>query len=136
MYTAETQVRVRYGETDQMGYCYYGNYAQYFEVGRVETLRALGFSYKSIEDSGIMLPVLEYKIKYLKPAFYDDLLTIRTTIAELPGARIRFDYETINEQGITINQAETILVFVNKTTLRPCPPPQGLIDKLKPHFYF
>lgn len=136
MYTAETQVRVRYGETDQMGYCYYGNYAEFFEVGRVETLRSLGYSYKALEDSGILMPVLEYRIKYLKPAFYDDLLTIKTTIAELPAARIKFDYQTINEQGLILNEAETTLVFINKATLRPCPTPPGLMDRLKPHFYF
>ena len=74
----ETKVRVRYGETDQMGYCYYGNYAQYFEVGRVEALRSLGCSYKALEDQGIMLPVSEYNVKYKRPAYYDDELTIQT----------------------------------------------------------
>jgi len=84
MYTHESQIRVRYGETDQMGYCYYGNYAQYYEVGRVEALRDLGFAYKSLEEDGIMLPVLDFQIKYLKPAHYDDLLTIRTIIRKEP----------------------------------------------------
>ncbi len=76
----ETKLRVRYGETDQMGYVYYGNYAEYFEVGRVEWLRNLGISYKSLEESKIMLPVLHLNINYLKPAKYDDLLTIITTL--------------------------------------------------------
>ena len=76
------QLRVRYGETDQMGYCYYGNYAQYFEVGRVETLRSLGLSYKQLENEGFMLPVSEFSVKYKSPAFYDDLLSIETTITE------------------------------------------------------
>jgi acyl-CoA thioester hydrolase len=114
-----------------MGYCYYGNYAQYFEVGRVEALRELGFSYKALEDSGIMLPVLEFKIKYLKPAYYDDRLTIITAIPEIPTAKIRFEYETHNENGERINFGETTLVFINKNTNRPCAAPSALIDKLK-----
>lgn len=131
MYISETKIRVRYGETDQMGYCYYGNYAQYFEVGRVEALRGLGMSYKSLEDSGIMLPVLEFKIKYLKPAYYDDLLTIKTIIKSLPAARIHFDYETYNEQGTLLNTGETTLVFISKASNRPCAAPAAMIQKLK-----
>ncbi|MBP6403824.1 MAG: acyl-CoA thioesterase, partial [Bacteroidia bacterium] len=86
MYTSEIQVRVRYAETDQMGYVYYGNYAAYFEVARVEALRSLGFSYKKLEEDGLMLPVLDFSVKYFKPAYYDDVLTIKTTIRELPQA--------------------------------------------------
>ena len=97
MYTSETKVRVRYSETDMMGYCYYGNYASYFEVARVEAIRQLGFSYKKMEDDGIALPVLEFSIKYFKPAFYDDELRIETTITEIPKARIHFTYKTLNE---------------------------------------
>ncbi len=134
MYVSETSVRVRYGETDQMGYCYYGNYAQYFEVARVESLRNLGLSYKAIEDSGILLPVLEFHIKYLKPAYYDDVLTLRTRIPELPGARIRFCYETLNEAGTQLNFGETTLVFIRKETGRPCPAPEKLLEALKPWF--
>ena len=99
MFTSTTQIRVRYAETDKMGYVYYGNYAQYYEVGRVEGLRDLGLSYRAMEDAGILLPVMEYQIKYFKPAYYDDLLTIKTTILELKGARIFFEYETLNQQG-------------------------------------
>ena len=135
MYISETKIRVRYGETDQMGYCYYGNYAQYFEVGRVEALRGLGMSYKSLEESGVMLPVLEFKIKYLKPAFYDDLLTIKTTIKTLPAARIHFEYETFNEAGTLLNVGETTLVFINKTTNKPCPAPAAMIEKLKSYIH-
>ena len=93
MYITETTIRVRYSETDKMGYVYYGNYAQYFEVGRVEALRDLKTSYKEMEDTGVMLPVYEFNIKYLKPAFYDDLLVIKTTIREIPTAKIKFDYD-------------------------------------------
>src|SRR5258706_16447560 len=98
MYNAEISLRVRYGETDQMGYVYYGNYASYFEVARVETLRNLGFSYKAIEESGIILPVLSYYIKYIKPAYYDDCLTVKTMIKVIPMARIKFEYETYNQK--------------------------------------
>jgi acyl-CoA thioester hydrolase len=131
MYITQIQLRVRYGETDRMGYCYYGNYAEYFEVARVEALRNLGFSYKKLEDEGILLPVLEYKIKYLKPAFYDDLLTLKTIIKELPTARIHFEYETYNEKNEKINLGETTLVFINKHTNRPCACPAAMTEALK-----
>ena len=91
-----TQFRVRYSETDQMGYVYYGNYAQYFEVGRVEWLRNLGFSYKTMENEGVMLPVINLQINYLKPAKYDNLLTLRTTLVKKPVVRIEFSYELFN----------------------------------------
>ncbi len=118
-----TEIRVRYGETDQMGYCYYGNYAQYFEVGRVEALRSLGMSYKALEEQGVMLPVSEFSVKYLSPAFYDDLLTVKTEITAIKGARIYFTYELSNEKGNIISKAETTLVFVDKTTMRPTQAP-------------
>ena len=128
------KLRVRYGETDQMGYCYYGNYAQYFEVGRVETLRNCGMNYKTLEDQGIMLPVSEYSSKYIAPAFYDDELTIKTTITEISGARIYFNYEIVNSKNKLISTAQTILVFVNKTDMRPIQAPDSfiqLLDKYK-----
>ena len=134
MYHSETQVRVRYAETDQMGYVYYGNYAVYFEVARVEMLRTLGFSYKKLEDEGVMLPVLNFSIKYIRPAYYDSLLTIKTTIPEIPSARIHFNYETFNERNELINTAETTLVFVSKKTGRPTIPPEDLLEALIPHF--
>jgi len=119
MITNEIQVRVRYAETDQMGYVYYGNYATYFEVARVELLRSIGFTYKKLEEEGIMLPVFEFSIKYFKPAFYDDLLTIKTTLEYNDGARIRFHYEIFNESGSLLNKAETTLVFIDRRTNRP-----------------
>ena len=125
--THETKLRVRYGETDQMGYAYYGWYAQYYEVARVELLRSLGTDYRSLEEQGVMLPVLEFKIKYLKPARYDDLLTIRARVPEVPRARIRFEYETLNEAGQLLNQGETTLVFVDKKSGRPCAAPDQFI---------
>jgi acyl-CoA thioester hydrolase len=132
--SSSTKLRVRYGETDQMGYCYYGNYAQYFEVGRVETLRNCGMSYKTLEDQGIMLPVSEYSSKYIAPAFYDDELTIKTTITEISGARIYFNYEIVNSNNKLISTAQTILVFVNKADMRPIQAPDSfiqLLDKYK-----
>jgi acyl-CoA thioester hydrolase len=120
-----TQIRVRYGETDQMGYCYYGNYAQYFEVGRVEALRSLGMSYKALEEQGVMLPVSEFSVKYLSPIFYDDLLTVKTEISAIKGARIYFTYELINEKGIVTSKAETTLVFVDKASMRPRNAPEN-----------
>ena len=134
MHLSETTIRVRYAETDRMGYVYYGNYAQYYEVGRVEALRQLGVSYKSIEDNGVMLPVINFTIRYFKPAHYDDLLTIKTMIKELPGARIDFDYETYNEKGELLNKGNTTLVFINISTNKPCAAPGVFLEKLKEYF--
>jgi acyl-CoA thioester hydrolase len=117
-----------------MGYVYYGNYATYFEVARVETLRYIGTSYKELEDSGIMLPVLEYKTKYLKPAKYDDLLTIRTFIRQKPSIRITFDYEVYNQENVLLNTAETTLVFVNAQTGKPCQAPSEVLNRMESYF--
>jgi acyl-CoA thioester hydrolase len=125
-----TKLRVRYGETDQMGYCYYGNYAQYFEVGRVEAMRSVGMSYRKLEESGIMLPVSEFHVNYLLPAKYDDELTVITNITSVKGARIVFTYEIQNEDGKTISKASTTLVFVSKTTMKPISAPQEFLDLL------
>lgn len=105
-------LRVRYGETDAMKYAYYGNYAEYLEVARVELFRSLGISYSEIEKRGIWLPVSEYKIKYLKPAFYDEKLTIHTYIKKFPGVKIEFEYEIFNEENLKITQAFTTLFFL------------------------
>ncbi len=129
MFSSEIKIRVRYAETDRMGYAYYGNYATYFEVARVESLRIMGMTYKDMEDEGIILPVLDYHIKFIKPAFYDDLLTIKTVIKNIPGARINFEYETFNEKNVLLNIANTTLVFINKNTLKPCAAP----DYFKQH---
>ncbi|WP_027419360.1 acyl-CoA thioesterase [Crocinitomix catalasitica] len=131
MFSLETEIRVRYAETDQMGYVYYGNYATFFEVGRVETLRSIGFSYKSLEDQGIMLPVSNYTVKYLKPIFYDELITVKTTINKIPSVKIEFDYEIYNSKKELLSVANTVLVFVNKKTMKPCRGPEALIDKIK-----
>ncbi|MFN6946158.1 MAG: acyl-CoA thioesterase [Cytophagaceae bacterium] len=130
----EVEIRVRYAETDQMGYVYYGNYATFFEVARVETFRHIGLSYKELEDMGVMMPVLEYKTKYIKPAKYDDLLTIKVFIKKLPSTRIHFEYEVFNQEQILLNIAETSLVFVNTETGRPCIPPDHFMKKMAPFF--
>lgn len=134
MYQSETHIRVRYGETDQMGYVYYGNYAMYYEVGRVESLRLLGLTYKEMEEMGVMMPVLENKSKYLAPARYDDLLRVVTTIKEKPGVRIKFEYEIFNGENKLIHQGETLLVFVDMKTNKPCRPPEAMEKVLAPFF--
>lgn len=134
MFTSETKLRVRYGETDQMGFAYYGNYAQYYEVGRVEALRSIGMSYKELEEEGVMLPVYTFSIKYLKPALYDDEITIKTTIPEMPLTRIRFEYECYNVKGELLNTGETTLVFIDKDTKKPCGAPGHLTEKFKNYF--
>lgn len=131
MFFADTKIRVRYAETDQMGYVYYGNYAAYCEVGRVELLRAMGTSYRTLEESGVMLPVVDYSVQYKKPALYDDELLVRTIIKEMPRVKITFYYEIFNEQGDLLNTASTTLVFVNKETGRPCMAPEWFVEKLK-----
>jgi acyl-CoA thioester hydrolase, YbgC/YbaW family len=134
MYTSQTKVRVRYGETDQMGYVYYGNYAMYYEVGRVESLRQLGLTYKELEDMGVMMPVLENKSKFLQAALYDDEITIVTTIREKPSVRITFSYALYNEAGKLIHEGETLLAFVDKKSGRPCRPPEVFQKVLQPYF--
>lgn len=125
-----TKIRVRYSETDQMGFCYYGNYASYFEVARVEALRQRGISYKELENLGILLPVKKFEITYLQPAKYDDLLEIQTRIKELAGVRIGFSYQTYNDDGQLLNEAYTLLVFVNAQTQKPMPIPEFIYAQL------
>jgi len=134
MYTAETQLRVRYAETDQMGYAYYGNYATYYEVARVEALRQVGFQYKKMEEDGIMMPVTELNCKFIKPAKYDELITVKVSITSLPAVRMFFRYEVIGESGDKLNEGETTLVFINKLSNRPCKAPDYLLKILEPYF--
>jgi acyl-CoA thioester hydrolase len=125
-----TKIRVRYAETDQMGFCYYGNYASYFEVARVEALRERGISYKELEKIGILLPVKKFEITYHQPALYDDLLDIRTQIVQLEGVRIAFEYQTFNEAGVLLNEAYTLLIFVSATSHKPLPIPEQMLNLL------
>lgn len=134
MYSSETTIRVRYAETDQMGYVYYGNYATYFEVARVESLRQLGLTYSALEASGIMMPVLENHSVYHAPARYDELLRIVTSVAERLSVRVRFMYAIYNEAGTLIHEGYTALAFVSLKTGRPCRPPQQMTILLEPFF--
>ncbi len=130
----QTNIRIRYGETDQMGYVYYGNYAQFFEVGRVEWLRALGISYKSLEESGIMLPVIKLNINYMKPAKYDDLLTITTIMTNKPLVKIEFDFEVHNENNELLTTGFTSLVFIDMKKNKPIKAPKYLLDQIYSQF--
>ncbi|MDR6562648.1 MULTISPECIES: thioesterase family protein [unclassified Arcicella] len=134
MYQHEYQYRVRYADTDQMGYVYYGNYARLYEIGRVEALRSLGFSYKAMEESGVMMPVYENTSKYIAPALYDDLLTIRTTIKTIPAARVVFHYEILNSKGVLVHKGETTLVFVKMENNRLTTAPKELLERLSAFF--
>ena len=127
----EIEIRVRYGETDQMGFVYHGNYAQYLEMGRIEWLRKLGVSYKKMEEEGIMLPVLSLDINFKKSAFYDDVINVKTQLLKIPSARIEFDYELTNQEGEIITIATTVLAFVNMKTNRPMRCPKYILDKLQ-----
>ncbi|MBP7500364.1 MAG: acyl-CoA thioesterase [Chryseobacterium sp.] len=131
MINTNTSIRVRYGETDPMKYVYYGNYAEYFEVARVELFRSLGMSYDEIEKRGIFLPVSEYKIKYLKPALYDQLLEIRTYVRKIPGIRIEFDYEIYNEENVKITEASTTLFFLDSETNKIVKCPDYLMELIE-----
>lgn len=134
MFVHEEKIRVRYAETDQMGYVYYGNYAAYYEVARTEMLRKTGFSYKELEEMGVMMPVLEMNIKYSQPAKYDELLTVKVIIKEKPSVRIKFEYEVYNEEGIILNTGNTQLVFVDMARNRPCKAPKVFMKKMEPYF--
>ena len=121
-------LRTRYAETDQMGVVYYGTYPHYLELGRVEWLRAIGLTYKEMEAEGIMMPVVSLQIQYKKPALYDELITIRTKLKDLPSTKIEFDYEILNEKGELLSTANTILVFVDAKTFRPVRCPEKVLD--------
>lgn len=134
MFTSLVQRRVIYAETDRMGYLYYGNYPSYYEVGRVEALRELGTSYRILEDSGILMPVIQLHVEYLSPAYYDDLLNIKTFIPSLPSARMEFLYEISNEEGFVINRGSTTLVFTDIVKRKPVRPPQWFVQMFIPFF--
>ena len=135
MYCHEVQIRVRYGETDQMGYLYYGNYAQYFEVGRVEMIRSLGVTYKELEElHGIWLPVVSLDMRFVRPAYYDELLTVRSELRELPGEYITFHVEVFNERKKLVNAGRVRLCFFDAETKKVVQAPELLLEKLRPYF--
>ena len=128
MIKTETTLRVRYGETDQMGFVYYGVYAQYYEVGRVEAMRSLGFSYREMEESGVLMPVINLTVNYKKPALYDDEVRIVTTVKEMPGVRITFHYECFNQKNELLNTGSVTLVFIDKQKNKPMQPPNWFME--------
>jgi acyl-CoA thioester hydrolase len=135
MFIAETNIRVRYAETDQMNVVYHGNYAQYFEVARAESIRSLGFSYKDMEAIGVIMPIVELHIKYLRPAQYDDLLTVKTILKELPlNHRIEFNQEVYNEEEKLLATGKVVLYFMDAKKMIKSLMPQPLRDKLAPFF--
>jgi acyl-CoA thioester hydrolase len=134
MHVTTCEIRVRYGEVDPMGYVYYGNYALYLEQGRTDSLRQVGLTYRELEENNIIMPVLEVKMKYILPARYDDVLTVRTILENLPTTRITFKGEISNSENLLINLSETTLVFVNRKTMRPCSPPEYLLQRFRPVF--
>ena len=127
--------RVRYGETDQMGIVYHGNYLQYLEMGRVEWLRELGISYKSMEENGIILPVISVRLNYLKSAAYDDLISVRTRINKLPQVKIEFDYEILAENGDILVEANTVLAFMKKDSNKPMACPDFVLEKIRERYF-
>lgn len=135
MFSYEVEgIRVRYADTDQMGYMYYGNYARLYEIGRVEALRSIGFHYKEMEDAGVMMPVYDNYSRYLQPARYDDQLSIRVSMPKLPSARVVFEYEIRNQDGQLLHTGHTTLVFVRRDTGRLCTAPADLLLKLSPYY--
>ena len=129
MYSTETKIRVRYSETDQMGFVYYGNYATYYEVARAEMMRELGITYKEMEAKGCMMPMIEMSVNYLKPAFYDDLLRIKTSVEQMPASRMHFEYEIYNDvTGQLLNTGKTTLTFINRNSYKPMRAPEWFIE--------
>jgi acyl-CoA thioester hydrolase len=134
MYTYEHKLRVRYGETDQMGVVYHGNYPLYFEEARSEMMRNLAVPYAELEKIGVIMPVVDMHIRYMKPAHYDEVLTVKVQVVKLPTVRIICRYEVINEQGVLLTEAETTLAFISKETGRPVIVPEAWLSKLRPYF--
>lgn len=135
MYSTTIDIRVRYGETDQMGYLYYGNYALYYEVGRTDAIRQLGFTYRQLEEQGVMLPVAEMNVKFLRPAYYDDVITVKTTLRELStNHKITFHSELFNEKGELLNVGTVTLVFVDAKEKKRVNMPEALRERLAPYF--
>lgn len=135
MYTHQFQKRVRYGETDQMGYLYYGNYAQYYEIGRVEMLRSLGMTYKYMEEElQVMMPVVSMQTRYVRPAYYDEMITIQTTVKEMPDKYITFYMELFNEAGKLLNGGQVRLCFVKTPEYKTVEAPDELKEKMSVFF--
>ena len=125
-----TNIRVRYGETDQMGVVYHGNYATFFEVARTEWLRNVGVSYKDLENRGIILPVISLSFNFIKPAKYDDILIISVFLKKNPLVKIEFDYEIVNQNKEKISTGNSVLAFMDRKTNKPTKCPNYILEKL------
>lgn len=135
MFTTETKIRIHYALTDQMGVVYHGHYAQFYEIGRGEAIREIGFTYKDIEAMGIIMPVVDIHSRFLRPAKYDDLITVKTTLKELPlHHKIVFHSEIYNENGELINIGDVTLYFMEAKEMKKCEIPSALKLKLEKHF--
>jgi acyl-CoA thioester hydrolase len=134
MYITETILQVQYYETDQMGVVHHSNYIRYYETARTNFIKSLGISYRQLEESGTLMPIINVSCKYIQPATYDETLTIKTFLKELPTSRITFYYEIYNQAGMLINEGQTILAFINQETQRPCRTPEILMARLVPLF--
>lgn len=125
-----SSLRVSYSETDQMGVVYHGNYAKYFELGRTEWLRSLGVTYKDMEANGIMLPVISLNLKFLKSAFYDEVITVETILKKKPVVKIEFDYVIRNENKDILCTGNTVLAFIDMKTNKPMKCPDDILDRI------
>ena len=135
MFVTETRLRIHYALTDQMGVVYYGHYAQFYEIGRTEAIRQIGFTYKEIEAMGIIMPVVDMHSRFLRPAKYDDLITIKTLVKEMPAHhKIIFHSEIYNEKDELLNTGETTLFFIDAKTMKRCEMPEVLKEKLAQYF--
>jgi acyl-CoA thioester hydrolase len=134
MYTTETKLQVQYYETDQMGVVHHSNYIRYYETARTDFIKSLGVSYHQLEESGTAMPIINVSCKYIQPAVYDEVLTVKTTLKELPTSRITFYYEVYNQTGKLINEGHTMLAFINQETQRPSRAPEILMERLRPLF--
>ncbi len=135
MFVTETQIRIHYALTDQMGIVYYGHYAQFYEIGRTESIRQIGFTYKEIEDMGTIMPVVDMHSRFLRPAKYDDLITVKTLVKEMPvNSKIVFHSEIYNAKNELLNTGETTLFFINAISMKRCEMPSALKQKLLHYF--
>ena len=130
MISSYTSFRIRYGETDQMGVVYHGNYAQFLEMGRIDWLRSLDISYKNMEENNIILPVISLQCSFNKSAEFDDEITVKTTLKKIPAVKIEFEYEITNQKNELLTTGNTVLAFLNKTTKKPIRCPEYILEKL------
>ena len=130
----EFSIRVRYADVDQMGYVYYGHYPRYYEIGRAELLRSIGYPYSKLEEEGVMCPVASMRIRYLRAPVYDERITIRTTVRELPKKQVTFHTEIILANGKLANAGEIRLAFVDKESRKSCDPPEKLMNVIRQYF--